>query len=211
MKVYADRPLRATNQVLGDLLVLAWCAVWVWLGMELHDLVAKLAAPGEQAEEAGRTLQGSLSDAADNVGDVPFAGDALRTPFDEGAGAGRDLADAAVAYQESVRDLAVLTGVLLAAAPIAIVLGLWLPRRIAWIAAASAARRLLARGGDAAADLFALRALARQPLDKLSRTGAGDLMDGWRRQDPAVVSALAETELADLGLGPVRGTPAPHP
>ena len=64
MKLYADRPFRLTNQVLGDLLVLGWIALWVWAGLRLHDLVLGLAAPGEQAEKAGRTLEHSLGDAA---------------------------------------------------------------------------------------------------------------------------------------------------
>lgn len=202
MKLYADRPVRATNQVLGDLLVLGWIALWVWAGFRLHDLVQALAAPGEQAENAGRTLQRSLGDAAGNVGDVPFAGDALRGPFDEGSKAGRDLAEAAQSYQDAVAKLAVLAGVLIAVAPIVIVLALWLPRRLSWIASASAARRLLRSGDDRAEDLFALRALASRPLPELARTSrrTGDLMEGWRQRDPDVVATLARLELDELGL-----------
>jgi hypothetical protein len=200
MKLYADRPFRVTNQVLGDLLVLGWIALWVWAGFRLHDLVLGLAAPGEQAEKAGRTLEHSLGDAAGNVGDVPFAGDALRAPFDEGSGAGRDLAEAAQSYQDAVADLALLAGVLIALTPIAVVLALWLPRRIGWIAAASAAKRLM-RGSDHVEDLFALRGLARQPLERLARAGgSADLMDGWRARDPDTVRALARLELDELGL-----------
>jgi hypothetical protein len=201
MKLYADRPFRSANQLLGDLLVLAWIALWVWAGLRLHDLVLGLAAPGEQAEKAGRTLQNSLGDAAGNVGDVPFAGDALRAPFDEGSGAGRDLAEAAQSYQDAVADLALLAGVLIALAPIACVLALWLPRRLSWIATASAAKRLLRGGGDHGEDLFALRGLARQPLERLARSGAStDLMAGWRARDPDTVRALARMELDELGL-----------
>ena len=201
MKLYADRPVRATNQILGDALVVGWVALWIWAGFRLHDLVLGLAAPGEQAEEAGRTLQRSLGDAAQNVGDVPFAGDALRTPFDEGSGAGRDLAAAAQSYQDAVADLAMLAGVLIAAAPIAIVLALWLPRRIAWITTASAAKRLLRGAGESGEDLFALRGLARQPLHQLDRAGgSADLMTGWRNRDPDTVRALARLELDELGL-----------
>jgi hypothetical protein len=200
MKLYADRPVRATNQVLGDLLVLGWTALWVWAGFRLHDLVLGLAAPGEQAEKAGRTLQHSLGSAAGNVGDVPFAGDALRAPFDEGSGAGRDLAEAAQSYQDAVADLALLAGVLIALAPIVVVLALWSPGRISWIVTASAAKRLL-RGGDHVEDLFALRSLARQPLERLARAGgSADLMDGWRARDPDTVRALARLELDELGL-----------
>jgi hypothetical protein len=135
------------------------------------------------------------------VGDVPFAGDALRAPLDEGSVAGRDLAEAAQSYQDAVADLAMLAGVLIALAPIAIVLALWLPRRLSWIATASAAKRLLRGGGDHGEDLFALRGLARQPLERLARSGGGaDLMDGWRARDPDTVRALARLELDDLGL-----------
>lgn len=202
MKLYADQPIRATNQVLGDLLVMGWTALWVWAGFRLHDLVLGLAAPGKQAEDAGRALQKSLGDAAGNVGDVPFAGDALRAPFDEGSGAGRDLAEAAQSYQDAVGNLALLAGVLIAVAPIVIVLALWLPRRVSWVTSASAAQRLLRGGGDHGTDLFALRALAGRPLPELARTSrrTGDLMEGWRQRDPDVVASLARLELDDLGL-----------
>lgn len=201
MKLYADRPVRTANQLLGDALVVGWVALWIWAGLRLHDLVLGLAAPGEQAEEAGRTLERSLGDAAQNVGDVPFAGDALRTPFDEGSGAGRDLAEAAQSYQDAVADLALLAGVLIAAAPIAIVLAIWLPRRINWVTTASAAQRLLRGGGESGEDLFALRGLARQPLHQLARAGgSADLMTGWRNRDPDTVRALARLELDELGL-----------
>jgi len=208
MKLYADQPFRATNQVLGDLLVVGWTALWVWAGFRLHDLVLGLAAPGKQAEEAGRTLQKSLGDAAGNVGDLPFAGDALRAPFDEGSGAGRDLAEAAQSYQDAVGNLALLAGVLITVAPIVVVLALWLPRRLGWISSASAAQKLLRGGGDHAEDLFALRALVARPLQELSRTSrrTGDLMEGWRQRDPDVVAALAQLELDELGL---RGPSSP--
>ena len=201
MKLYAERPVRTANQLLGDALVVGWVALWIWAGLRLHELVLGLAAPGEQAEDAGRTLQNSLGDAAQNVGDVPFAGDALRTPFDEGSGAGRDLAEAAQSYQDAVADLALLAGVLIAAAPIAIVLAIWLPRRINWVTTASAAQRLLRGEGESGEDLFALRGLARQPLHQLARAGgSADLMTGWRNRDPDTVRTLARLELNELGL-----------
>jgi hypothetical protein len=81
------------------------------------------------------------------------------------------------------------------------VLALWLPGRISWIAAASAAQRLLRSGADGGEDLFALRGLARQPLNQLARAGGtADLMAGWRARDPDTVRALARLELDELGL-----------
>lgn len=201
VKVYADRAGRAMNQVLGDVLVLGWLLVWIWAGKQLHDVIARLALPGEKAEAAGRHLEGSLNDAAKNVGDLPLAGDKLRKPLDEGAASGREFAEAAQSYQDAVADLAVLAGVLVAVAPIVLLLAVWLPRRIAWITAASATSRLL-RDDAGAADLLALRALAARPLHELARSSRAttDLMDAWRARDADVVGQLARLELDSLGV-----------
>jgi hypothetical protein len=48
-------------------------------------------------------------------------------------------------------------------------------------------------------DLLALRALATQPLGRLTRV-APDVAEAWRRGDDATVDALAALELRQLGL-----------
>jgi hypothetical protein len=48
-------------------------------------------------------------------------------------------------------------------------------------------------------DLFALRALARQPMHVLARV-SDDPAGAWRDRDPEVVTALAGLELRDAGL-----------
>ncbi len=200
MKLYADRPLRATHQLLGDLLLLVWSVCWIWLAFQVHEKVAALAAPGRQAESAGNKLAGSLRGAGRSIDDLPVVGDQLRRPFDEGADSGRNLAAAARSYQESVADLARFTAIAVAVIPILLALAWWLPRRLSWVRAATSARRLLRSGaGERALDLFALRALVRQPLTSLDRLG-GDPAQGWRHQDPGMLEDLAELELADLGL-----------
>lgn len=205
MKMYAERPWHATNQLLGDLLVLAWVIFWVWLATRVQDNVGDLAGPGRDAEDAGDNLARSLHSAASRVDDIPLAGDRLRSPFDEGAGAGRDFAAAAQSYQDAVADLARLTGIAVAIIPVVILLAIWLPRRIRWIIAASAAKRLLRSSADdgRALDLFALRALVNQPLAKLSRITQDPAL-AWREQDPVALESLAELELAQLGLYPRR-------
>ncbi|MGZ4639153.1 MAG: hypothetical protein ACXV2J_08860, partial [Actinomycetes bacterium] len=75
MKLYAERPLRATNQLLGDLLVLGWVVFWIWLATAVHDKVGALAGPGREAENAGNNLATSLHSAAGHVDDIPLAGD----------------------------------------------------------------------------------------------------------------------------------------
>ncbi|HEY0776081.1 MAG TPA: hypothetical protein VGD51_18490, partial [Nocardioidaceae bacterium] len=48
-------------------------------------------------------------------------------------------------------------------------------------------------------DLFALRAMAHQPLHRLARI-SDDPAGAWRRGDPDVVRRLATLELRDSGL-----------
>jgi hypothetical protein len=203
MKLYADRPAQLANQLTGDLLLAGWVLLWIWAGKQLYDLIAALAVPGQKAEAAGRSLERSLGDAAKNVGDLPLAGDELRKPFDGAAASGRDLADAAQSYQDSVHDLALLAGSLVAIAPILVVLSVWLPRRLAWIRDASAATRLM-RTDPGALDLLALRALAARPLHELAATVGEptDLVSAWRSGDREVVDRLARVELAALGMRP---------
>ena len=93
-----------------------------------------------------------------------------------------------------------------AVVPIVLVVGVWLALRLRFVRRATAAQRFL----DAAADLdlFALRALAGQPMHRLARV-SDDPAGGWRTQDPAVVRALALLELRDCGLRPPPAQPLP--
>lgn len=206
MKLYADRPDRLLAQLIGDLVVLVLVWLAVRLGRGTHGRVAELAGPGRDAEAAARDLDGRLRGAARDVSDAPLVGDALARPFRDLAGTSRDLAATAQSYQDTVEQVAMLAGVLVAAAPILLVLSVWLPRRAAWVIEASAATRLL-RAGPASADLLAVRALARQPLRRLARLDDG-VVAGWKAGDPVATDALARLELDELGL---RGASRPDP
>ena len=74
-----------------------------------------------------------------------------------------------------------------------------------WQANAVGTRRVL----DAAPDLelFALRAMANQPMPRLARISP-DPVGAWRRGEPDVVRALATLELRDSGLRPPPVRPA---
>src|SRR4051812_13683449 len=165
MKLYADRPTRVLGQLAGDLVVVILVFLAVRLGRGTHEKVAALAAPGRDAEDAARSTAGTMRDAAGSVGDTPLVGDTVAKPFTALAATSRQLAQSAQAYQDSVERLAVLSGILVAAVPILLLLALWLPRRLAWVSEASAASRLVRRA-PGAADLLAIRALARQPLQE---------------------------------------------
>jgi hypothetical protein len=197
VKLYADLPATWLRQILTDLFVVVWVYVWVRVAMWVYDLVEKLAAPGRTLEGAGTGLATQLADAGRKVGKLPAVGDEIATPFGKAADAARALASAGHEQQQIVHQLSVIVVAVVLAVPLSLVLFGWLPLRVRWMrraGAAAAVRR--ADGGD---DLLALRALASQPLRKLSKLDK-DIAQSWRRGDPKAVEALAALELRRLGL-----------
>ncbi|GAB3985912.1 hypothetical protein V1634_29425 [Plantactinospora veratri] len=203
MRIYADRFPNAARQLLTDLLVVAWIYLWIRAAMWLHDLVQKLAVPGQKLEGAGGGLADNLADAGGKVGRVPVVGDELTSPFEKAAGAARAMADAGREQQELVGELALALALALLVFPLGVVLLGWLPLRVRWMRRAGAARAL--RSAPAGRDLLALRALANQPIRRLTRIDP-DVAQAWRRGDAEAVDALAALELRALGLraAPVR-------
>ena len=199
MKLYADRLPRAIRQLLTDILVVIWVYAWIRAGFWVHDLVLKLGVPGQKLQGAGTGIADNLADAGGKVGRVPLVGDQLTAPFTKAAEAARSLAEAGRQQQEIVGDLALVLAVLLVAVPLALVLFLWLPLRVRWMRRAGLAASV--RDEPAGKDLLALRALASQPLNRLTRLGP-DIAQSWRNGDADAVDVLAALELRDLGLRP---------
>jgi hypothetical protein len=194
MRLYAETAPRRARQLAGDLLVLAWTAAWVFAGRSLYLLVEKLAAPGRAVERAGTSFATDAGEIQQKVARIPVVGDELRDPFGRLGGVGRTLADAGVTQQQVVHDLALWLGVLVAAVPVAALLVMWLPGRVAWAREAGAASRL--RMGGADLELFALRAVANRSLRELYRV-TPDPAGALRSGDYAGLAAL---ELRALGL-----------
>lgn len=207
MKLYADTPARRTRQLVGDGLALGWTVFWVWAATRLHAVVSSLAEPGIVLEDAGIGMNDRVLAAADAVDGLPVVGDELRTPFEVVADAGTSIAAAGQRQQDVVADVAAALSGLVLFLALALVLLTWLPRRAAWVKRTSVARTLVQGGGGSS--LFALRALATRPLTELHRIDP-DPAGAWQRGDPRVIDALAELELAALGLRPsVRPPPQP--
>ena len=199
MKLYADTPARRTRQVISDAWMLFWIVFWVWIGVKLDDLVMNLAVPGRKLAEAGDGFERGLLDAGDKVAQVPLIGDNIRTPFEKASEAGGALRGAGEAQVDAVDKLATFLGITIAVMPILILLVLWAPIRIRFIRQATSAQRFIDAAPDL--DLFALRALARQPMTELARIH-DDPAGAWRAKDVAVVHALASLELRETGLRP---------
>lgn len=199
MKIYADSSVRRSLQMLGDLLLVVWVYLWVQTALVVHDATLALAEPGEQISDAGAGLASRLRDAGQKVGDLPLVGDEVRGPFDGAGSAAEQIAAAGDAQVEAVETLAFWLGLAVGAIPILIALAVYLPLRWRFVREATAGRRFIDSTADL--DLFALRAMSRQPLHRLARI-SDDPAGAWRRGDPAVVRSLAALELRDSGLSP---------
>ncbi|MQA99638.1 MAG: hypothetical protein GEU78_05005 [Actinobacteria bacterium] len=198
MKLYAEVPRHRTQQVLNDIFIALWVIVWVRVGVIVHGLVDKLAGPGRSVERAGRRVADGAANVSGDVSDVPLVGDDLASAFDRLSDAGGFLRDAGQSQQDAVHALALWLGVLLALIPIILVLIVWLPPRIRWIAEASAANRIRLDAEDL--HLFALRAIARRTLNEL-RSAAPDPAGAYASGNYEPLAAL---ELDALGLRTVR-------
>src|SRR3954447_6995121 len=199
MRFYADTSVRRTLQIAGDLAVVLWVWLWVTLAHEVHDATLRLGTPGHKVEASASELAGRLRDAGEGVSRVPLVGDDVRSPFDRAGGAADGLAEAGRQQVAAVGTLAHWLGLAVALIPILIVLLGYLPARIRFVRRATAGQRFLDSGADL--DLFALRAMAHQPLQVLAGVD-DDPAGAWRRRDADVVDRLARLELRSVGLRP---------
>jgi hypothetical protein len=199
MKLYADLPGRRTTQILADVAMVGWICLWAWVGRRVHDTTLELAAPGRTLQDAGSGFRTQMNSAGDAVRDVPLVGDRIAAPFRSAGAAGTSIEDAGTGLVEAVTDLATVLGWVTALVPILVVGLLWAMLRGRFVRRATAAQRFIDDAADL--DLFALRAMARQPMRKLA-TISSDPTGAWRRGDQDTIRALALLELKDLGLRP---------
>jgi len=202
---YADIPARRARQLAGDLWFVGWTILWIWVAFKLHDLVMNLAGPGLAISEGATSLATSIDSAGESVGGVPLIGDTLAGPFAGMSDAATAIASAGAAEADAISKLALFLSVALAFLAIVSFAVFWVPIRVAFIRRATAARQFV--DADEDLDLFALRAMARQPLHVLARI-SDDPAGAWRRGDAAVIHALAGLELRAEGLKP-PALPAP--
>ncbi len=196
---YADVPSRRARQAIGDLWLVAWTILWIAIGIRLHDLIMNLAGPGIAISEGATGLASSIDSAGESVGGVPLIGETLAGPFAGMSEAATAIATAGAAEADAVSKLALFLSIALAFLAIVSFAVFWVPIRIAFIRRATAARRFVDANEDL--DLFALRAMTRQPLHVLARI-SDDPAGAWRRGDQRIIHALASLELREEGLRP---------
>ncbi len=202
MKLYADAPGHRLRQLVGDALLVVWVIAWVLVARAVHDATMLLARPGEELSRAGKGLAERMRDAGSAVDGAPFIGEQLEAPFAGAGDAADQVAGAGVAQVDAVEQLAAWLSVAIGTIPILVLLAVYVPLRWRFVREATAGQRFIDAAEDL--DLFALRALARQPMHRLA-TVSEDPAGAWRRKDEGVVRRLALLELRDVGLRPPAG------
>ncbi len=197
MKLYSDVGVQRFGQFFGDLLLLGWIAFCTALGLTVFKITNALGYPGRKAAEAGDGLAGDLHKMSEPVGKVPVVGDELRSPIDGAATAAGKLAEAGRDQAHAVEQLAYLLAGVTIGLPVLFALLIWLPRRIRFSRRATAAQKFIDNAADL--DLFALRAMANQPMNRLAKI-SDDPVAAWREGDSEVIARLADLELRSTGL-----------
>ena len=202
MKLYADTSVRRTLQLTGDLALVLWVVLWVAISQKVRDATLELRAPGYRIDSSASDLAERLRDAGETVGGIPLVGEGVAKPFDGAGGAAEGLAEAGRSQVHAVETLAFWLALAVLLIPVLLVLWFYLPARIRFVRRATAGQRFLDEEADL--DLFALRAMSRQPLHVLARLDR-DPAGAWRRGDPDVIDRLARLELRSVGLRPPPG------
>jgi hypothetical protein len=204
LTLYPDVPSDRRRQIVADVLVVALIVLFIWIGVQVHDLVDALSVLGSGVSSAGNGLQGAFDSVGNAVGNVPIVGGSLSDAFhNAGQGTGGNLADLGQQGQDAVHTLARIIGIVTAGLPIAVLLVAVLPRRIRKVREMSAARAVSGIDLDdpERQRLLAMRAAFGLPFRELlpyTKDPFGDLAAG--RYDALVAAALA-----DVGL-----VPKPH-
>ena len=198
---YATTPGRLFLQLVSDVLVALWFAVWVMVGLGVHTAISTIADVGRQVGSGATGIADNLHSAGDSAHKIPLVGDAVSTPLRAASEAALDLAGAGHELDSTASWLAVLLALAVAAPPMLAVGMPWLFLRVRF-----ARRKLmvvsLART-PAGVQLLALRALANRPLTKLTEVSM-DPVGAWRREEPHAIHGLALLELRSAGVARLR-------
>lgn len=204
MRIYAERPVRILRQFVADVMALGWVVVVVVAALLVREVLLRLQGPATALAEAGTSIAGVFTGAAETAGNVPFVGGDLSTALGAGTGAGERIAAAGREQAETIAGVATGTAVVLILIGVLPVLFVWLPLRIRYVRAASAAVAVR----DLDDDLLALRAMTRLPVQRLLEVSP-DPAAAWRGGDAEAIRGLAALELAQLGLRRPRGERPP--
>lgn len=194
---YATKPGRLLAQLLSDISVIIWTAIWVMVGGAVYSAVATISKVGRQVQSGADGVSGNLASAGDSTDDVPLIGDTLAGPLKAASRAADEIAGAGHSLDVTASWLAWVLSLAVAATPILAVAMPWLFLRVRFFR-----RKLVVlslASSHAGQELLAMRALANRPLAKLTAIDP-DPIGAWRRNDRMAIRGLALLELHAAGI-----------
>lgn len=194
---YATRPGRLLAQLVSDIIVIVWTAVWVMVGSAVYAAVATIAEVGRQVRSGADGVSGSLNSAGESADDIPLIGGALSGPLRAASEAAGEIAGAGQNLDSTATWLAWVLAVAVAATPILAVAMPWLFLRVRFFRRKLTVLTLAST--HAGQELLAMRALANRPLGKLTAIHP-DPIGAWRRDDRPAIRGLALLELHAAGV-----------
>lgn len=197
MSLYARPSWQLARQVGADAFVVLWAIGWFGVSRAADATIRLLAVPARETAQAAEAMRDNLRRAGENAGRVPGVGPDIQGPIDDTADNLEQVIGSAYQQVHGIEQVATLAGVLVFLIPVLVLVAVWLPRRIAFHRTSSAAQRFIDSSADL--DLFALRAMATQPMAELARVSDDPVRD-WRDGDRAVINRLADLELRRSGL-----------
>lgn len=194
---YATTPARLLRQLVSDIVMITWAAIWVWVGSAVYSAVSTIAEFGYQLEGGANGVAGNLDNAGNSADDVPLIGDTLAGQLRGAGDAAREIAGAGQSLGMTAGWLAWLLALAVAAPPILALMMPWMFLRLRFFRRKWTAVTLSSTA--AGEELLALRALANRPLPKLAAVSP-DPVGAWRNQDPIAIRGLAALELRASGI-----------
>lgn len=197
MRLYATAGDRRRTQIAGDTVGVVWTLMWIGAAVIIYLAVAKLADSLRSSAGNGNNFADSLHNASGQAAQIPLVGEKLSAPIASAGESASGIASNGYQAADSLVQAGVIVGIALALGPILLFWTGWLPQRVRFVRTANAGERFLEV--DADLQLFALRALASQPVHVLAQVSA-DPVGGWRAGDRRIITELATLELQANGL-----------
>jgi hypothetical protein len=202
LKFYSEVGTARTRELIADLATWAWVALWVVIGLRIHDAISAFAEAGRVLQGGGRNIQGAGAQLGDALNGLPVIGggiDTLATGVFDTAGA------PIVQAGQELEALLIFVARLLALLVVAVMLVPWLARYLPWraerLATVRAAHRAIRRAPVDVSTAMMQRALATRALNRLTYPELLEYTsDPFGDYAAGHYGRLAKAELASVGL-----------
>jgi hypothetical protein len=202
LKFWSEVPSARAREIVTDLATWAWVALWVAVGVRIHNVIESYADAGRVLQGGGTNIQGAGATLGDALHGVPLVGEGID---DVTTGAFGSAGEPFIYVGRELESLLILIAWLLGLLVVGVMLIPWLIRYLPWraerLANVRAAHRAIRRAPVGVSDAAMQKALATRALGRLSYP---DLLE--HTSDPfgdfaaGRYDRLAKAELASVGL-----------